>query len=296
MANQIALAENYLPLLDEVYKAASKTSVLDDSAAEFVNANTVKIYKLTMDGLGDYDRNAGFKQGSVNGTWETMTLTEDRATSFSVDRMDNEESINMAFGKLAGEFIRTKVVPEVDAYTFAKLAGTANISKATPADIVVGTTDVAALVDEADRVLSEDEVPYEGRILFISETAYAAMKSKIVREIRNGENGINTEVETYNGSRIVRVPQGRFLTAITLNDGTSAFGYTKASGAKKINFMLVHPSAIEKVTKHVLPRIFTPDENQQADAWKFDYRIYHDTFVEENKVAGIYLHTSVANA
>ena len=33
-----------------------------------------------------------------------------------------------------------------------------------------------------------------------------------------------------------------------------------------------------------------PDENQKADAWKFDYRLYHDLFVYENKVKGIYLH------
>ena len=65
--------------------------------------------------------------------------------------------------------------------------------------------------------------------------------------------------------------------------------------AHKINFMIVHPSAVIKVAKHVLPRIFSPQQYQQADAWKFDYRIYHDVFVEENKVKGIYLHrTSTA--
>ena len=54
--------------------------------------------------------------------------------------------------------------------------------------------------------------------------------------------------------------------------------------------MIVHPSAVCKVVKHALPRIFSPQEYQAANAWKFDYRIYHDTFVYDNKTTGIYLH------
>ena len=96
--------------------------------------------------------------------------------------------------------------------------------------------------------------------------------------------------------RIIRVPQARFATAITLYNGTAGgqqtggFVIPTNGSAYNINFMVVHPSAVIKVAKHVLPRIFTPQQYQQADAWKFDYRIYHDVFVEENKVKGIYLH------
>lgn len=295
MANSIALAQTYLPLLDEVYKASSRTAILDSTKVDIVNGNTVKVYKTEMDGLADYSRNNGYTNGDVTGTWETLTLTKDRGRSFQIDRMDNEETINMAFGTLAGEFIRTKVAPEIDAYTFAKLAGTSGILTATPADIATGTTDVAALIDDAEREMNESEVPTEGRILFISETAYAGLKAKITRTVQNDVKGINREILTYDDMLIVRVPQTRFYTAITLQDGKSGGqtkgGYvgTKSTG-KPINFMIVHPSAVTKVAKHVLPRIFTPDQNQSADAWKFDYRIYHDTFVFENKVKGIYLH------
>lgn len=295
MGNTIALAETYLPLLDEVYKASSRTAILDSTKVEIVNGNTVKVYKTSMDGLGDYSRNNGYTNGDVTGTWETMALTKDRGRSFQIDRMDNEETIGMAFGTLAGEFIRTKVAPEIDAYTFAKLAGTADILAATPADIEVGTTDVAALIDEAEREMNEAEVPTESRILFISETAYAGLKAKVTRSVQNDVKGINREILTYNDMLIVRVPQNRFYTAITLYDGATdgqkIGGFVGTTGTgKPINFMIVHPSAVTKVMKHVLPRIFTPDQNQTADAWKFDYRIYHDTFAFENKVKGIYLH------
>ena len=295
MANTIALAQTYLPLLDEVYKASSRTAILDSTKVEIVNGNTVKVYKTSMDGLGDYSRNAGYTNGDVTGTWETLTLSKDRGRSFQIDRMDNEETIGMAFGTLAGEFIRTKVAPEIDAYTFAKLAGTTGILTATAADIAIGTTDVPGLIDEAEREMNEAEVPTEGRILFISETAYAGLKAKVTRSVQNDVKGINREILTYNDMLIVRVPQNRFYTAITLYDGTTSGqkvgGYVgTATTGKPINFMIVHPSAVTKCMNHVLPRIFTPEQNQTADAWKFDYRIYHDTFVFDNKVKGVYLH------
>lgn len=295
MANSFQLAQTFLPLLDEVYRVNSRTAILDSTKVEIVNGNTIKVFKTDMDGLGNYNRNTGFVDGSVTGTWETLTLGKDRGRSFTVDRMDNEETIGMAFGTLASEFIRTKVTPEIDAYTFAKIAGTTGIDTATAADVTIGTTDVPGLIDEAERSMNENEVPVDGRMLFISESAYAGLRSKVTRTVMNGEGGINKEIESYDGMRIIRVPQTRFYTAITLKDGSTsgqtAGGYTgTATTGYKINFMIIHPSAITKVVKHVLPRIFSPDEYQKADAWKFDYRVYHDTFVYDNKVKGIYLH------
>lgn len=295
--NNIALAESFLPILDEVYKASSKTAILDtaNERVRFIGADTVNLYKMSLDGLGNYSRNAGFVTGSATGEWEPFKLTQDRGRSFMVDVMDNDETMGMAFGTLAGEFIRTHVTPEIDAYRFAKYAGTSGISTATPADVTVGTTDLPGFIQEAETVMGDDEVPEDGRILFISETSYAALKDKITRYVQNGERGVETAVDFYDGMRVIKVPKGRFNTAITLNDGISAGetggGFTVPAGTSyPINFMIIHPSAVLQVAKHVVPRIFSPEVNQSADAWKFDYRIYHDAFVEGNKVAGIYLH------
>ncbi len=293
MANDITLAQKYLPILDEVYKWSAKTSILDAQDVRFVNANTVQLFKMSMDGLGNYNRSTGFVTGDVEGKWESMALTQDRGRAFIIDSMDNEETIGMSFGKLAGEFIRTKVAPEIDAYTFATLAGTSNIL-GTNGDLTVGTTDVGPLIENATEAMDAEEVPDTGRIIFMSEKCYNAMKQKIDRQLAN-ENGVNTDVESFNGMRIVRVPQARFNTKITLYNGTTEGQETggfavPSSTSYKINFMIVHPSAVVKVAKHVLPRIFSPQQYQQADAWKFDYRIYHDVFVEDNKVKGIYLH------
>ena len=194
----------------------------------------------------------------------------------------------MAFGTLVGEFMRTQVVPEIDAYRFAVYA--ANAGTKVNADITVGTTDVPGLIATAEQVMGDAEVPREGRILLISENDYNGLQNKITRYLDN-PGAVSRLVESYNGMEVVRVPKGRFSTAITLYDGTANFGFVPtASTGYEINFMIVHPSAVKNAVKLALPKIFSPDENQSADAWKFQYREYHDAFVLDNKVNGIYLH------
>lgn len=292
-SNTIALSERYAPILDEVYKRESVTSVLDTPSdlVLFTGANTAQIYKTQMDGLGTYNRNDGYVKGSVNGSWEDFTLAYSRGRQLMVDAMDNEETLDMAFGTLAGEFVRTKEVPEVDAYTFAKIAGTTGIGAATPADLS-SVTDILKAVDDAQATMDDAEAPMEGRILFVSTKTYYAIKEKLTRYLLNDEENIQRNIEMLDSMRVIPVPAGRFNTAITLNDGVTsgqtAGGFTV--GGYPINFMLVHPSAIIKVMKHRVPRIFSPDVVQEADAWKFNIRLYGDTFVKDNKVGGIYLH------
>lgn len=290
MTNTIALAQNYLAVADEVYKAEAKTIDLDfaNSDIEFIGANTAKVAKLSMDGLGNYNRNTGYPVGSVNLAWETLTLENDRGTQLHVDRFDNEETKGIAFGKLAAEFERTQMIPEVDAYTFAKLfAGTGN-TVGTGA-ITVGTTDVPALIEAAEMELNNAEVPTEGRILYVSPKAYAGLKSKITRYLAN-EGTVNRNVEYFDDMRVIMIPEGRFYSAITLQTGATNFGYVPTTGGYKLNFMIVHPTAVKKALKHVMPKIFSPDVVQGSDSWLLDYRAYYDVFVLENKTKGIYVH------
>ena len=128
MANSIALSERYDKVLDDVYKEASKTDVLESNQVKFDNTKTVKILKVEVPELGDYSRNSGFMIGDVTATWEAWTLGEDRGREFSIDAMDNDETLDQTFGAASGEFIRTKVVPEIDMYRFAKIAGTSGVS------------------------------------------------------------------------------------------------------------------------------------------------------------------------
>ena len=165
MANSITLFKKYIDLLDEVYQNASVTSALDGDMTLVqmgANTNEIVIPKISMDGLADYDRNGGYVHGDVTLTNETVKFNYDRGRKFTVDAMDNEETAGLAFGKLAAEFIRTKVVPEMDAFRFATYAGTTGISKADAGTLADGAAVLAALV-AAQNKMDEDEVPQENR-------------------------------------------------------------------------------------------------------------------------------------
>lgn len=297
VGNSISLANKYLPLLDELYKKDSVTTILDTDASliRWDGANAIKIFKLNSNGLANYARNSGYVPGDVDGTWETLTLAQDRGRSFTVDAMDNDETVGMAFGKLLGENERVSVVPEVDAYRLAKYAMAAGNHSA--ATTIASNTNIADMIDEGSAVLDDAEVPYEGRILFVSPKCYKQLKGNITRYTYNGEDNVNYNVEMYNDMRVVTVPQGRFNTAITLNNPSAHDGdggYVLAGAP--INFIIVHPSAVMQVIKHKVPSIFAPSVNQEADAWKLNYRLYHDAFVLDNKKNGIYLCAAIPSS
>ena len=287
MANSIALFKKYIDLLDEVYKQASLTSVLESDATlarAGANANEIIIPKLSMEGLANYSRNSGYVDGDVTLTNETVKFNYDRGRSFSVDAMDNEETAGVAFGRLSSEFIRTKVVPEMDAFRFAQLAANKGYT-VTGATLGTGE-DVLSAILAATSAMDENEVPADGRILFITPSLFNSVKALDTTKSREALEGF---------VQIVKVPQTRFYTAIDLLDGTTsgetAGGFTKDAEAKDINFMIVHKPAVLQFTKHTVNKVITPDENQHADAWKFCYRAYGLEDVYENKTAGVYVHT-----
>ena len=289
MANNIVLAKKYVDLLDEVYRVNALTSILDSDMSlsrAGANTNEIVIPKISMDGLADYSRNSGYVSGDVALSWETVKFNYERGRMFTVDVMDDEETQNVAFGRLAGEFMRNKVVPEIDAFRFAQYAGTAGISTTAGADLADGSAVLSAITAGMSK-LDEDEVPQEGRILFITPTLARLVEALDTNKSREVLAGF---------SQIIRVPQSRFYTAIDLYDGTTngetAGGYVKNANAKNINFMIIEKSALLQYTKHAVPKIISPEANQDADAYKYGYRNYGLADVYENKVCGIYLHTA----
>lgn len=288
MSNAITLAQKFIPLLDEVYKLASVTSDLD-GAPELVrqgaNANELIIPKMSMQGLGDYSRNGGYVDGDVTLTNETVTCNFDRGRMFTVDSMDDLETAGIAFGRLAGEFIRTKVAPEEDAFRFACYAGAPGISKVDVGATLADGASVIAALRLAITKMDEDEVPANERYLYLTPL--------LLGYIQDMDTTKSREV-MQNFAKVVKVPQTRFYTAIEQYDGKTggqeAGGYVKAAGGKDINFLILHKPALIQFQKHIAPKIIDPAANQTGDAYKFGYRQVAIADVYENKVAGIYLH------
>lgn len=288
MANTLAKFKKYTDKLDEVYQNAAVTSILDGDGALVqmgANAGEMIIPKISMDGLADYSRNGGYVAGDVTLSSETVNFNYDRGRVFTVDAMDDEETAGVAFGRLAGEFVRTRVAPEMDAFRFAAYASHAGIGK--KAGKLSGGDEVLAALLEGQNTMDDAEVPEDQRYLFISPGLYNLIlnvdttKSKAV-------------LDSF--QQVIKVPKSRFYTQITLHDGSTegqtAGGFSKGEAAQEINFMIVHKPALLQYPKHTVNKIIAPQDNQTSDGWKFFYRAYGLADVYENKAAGIYLHSA----
>ena len=90
---------------------------------------------------------------------------------------------------------------------------------------------------------------------------------------------------------IVKVPSGRFFNKVKLT-ASGAGGFTKDTGALAMNFIVIDKQAVIQYQKHTVSKIFTPEQNMNADAWQFNYRTVGIAETYDNKVDGIYVHTA----
>lgn len=283
----ITLAKNYVNLLDEVYRLAACSADLV-APPELVragnSAKSVLYPQISLNGLGDYSRNSGYTDGAVDVTWQEVVFNYDRGTKISVDTMDNQETFDIAFGRAGSELIRTKVVPEDDAYTFAKIAGTEGISTAGAGVTYADGAEFLAALIAAQSKMDEDEVPSENRILYTTPTLLNAVMALDTTKSREVLSSF---------AKTVKVPQGRFVTKIDLLDGKTEGekigGYKKAADGNDINFLIVHKDAVMKLSKHVVSNVIDPASNPNADSYILKYRKYGEVEVIANKKAGVYL-------
>ncbi|MBQ3919229.1 MAG: hypothetical protein II695_06100 [Oscillospiraceae bacterium] len=281
--NNIRLAKRYSDMLDEIYMTSAKTAAIEtdrNMVRETANVAEVMIPTLSMDGLADYSREDGYVKGDVSLTWETVRFDYERGRRFEVDVLDNAETAGVAFGSLAGEFIRTQAVPELDAVRFASLASKAG--ETAEATLSTGEQVIAALRN-AVTYFDSNDVPEDQRILFIGSGLMGLIEDMDETRSRSVMG---------NFAKVIRVPQSRFTTDVTLLDGTSE-GETSGGficGGDNINFLLVHKPAVLVFTRNVLSKIIPPELNPASDGWIYAYRSYGMCQVYRNKNAGIYAH------
>ena len=285
MANTLTLAKKYMDALDEIYKLASLTGDLDGDTSgirDGANAEEFVIPKMTLQGLANYG--TSYVAGDIGLTWETVKANFNRGRQFNIDAVDNEDSAIDIIGKAAAAFEREKVVPEVDAFRFAKYASLAGTSPngATLADAAA----TMAALRVAITALDEAEVPEGSAILYITS---------LLRGYVEDMDTTKSREMLRKFSKIVTVPQSRFYTQIDQLDGTTAGqedgGYIKnVAAGKDINFLIIDPKSVLQIQKHKITKIFAPDVNQSADAWLMNYRLVNLSDAYDNKVKGIYLH------
>lgn len=293
MANSYSFPVAYANLLDRIYKQGAVTSVLEaaDSKYRFSSqdAKTIYLKKIALQGLANYTRDTGYGAGDITITWEAHTMGQDRSKKFILDVLDAREAY-LQIAEVGAEFMRTKVVPEIDAYRFHKICSLCSVD--TTGTLTYDT--VISAINLGQKTLDDAEVPREGRILFVSNESMQNMKKsgefyKVINVGNNG-NAINTMIDSYDNMPIVTVPTTRFYTIFDFAN-TAAGGFAPNASGKEINFMIAYAPEIIAVIKHMQPKIIDPNVNQTADGWIYGFRLYHDLFIPENKLAGVYVHS-----
>ncbi len=293
--NSLETAVKYSGELDKVFEQKSVVNLFTDNnlRAQFMGAKTVKIRNMDFVGLVDYDRDGGFSRSKMTVASEPFELSQDRARSIMIDREDLDETgiANLA-GQVLGEYVRTKVVPECDAYCLSKLAGIANQNgNMATSNLTTPFKTFTTLVKNAHEAVGYDEE----LVCFVDGDMFAALqnsteyqKQVVISDFKQGE--ISLKVKSIDGVPIIPVSSSRMKSSYDfVTDGKNAElgGFTPAEGAVNIRMLVVPKKAAHLVKKTEKLRIFTPDQNQDADAYKFDYRIYYDIFVKKSQVKAI---------
>lgn len=300
--------------IDTVLTQEAKTNVLVNGS-KFIDLNFketgyVKVMSLLMDGLSDYYRvnnglgsasngystypsNDGYKVGDTSAKWELFQLEYDRGRQFRVDNMDNEETAGLVIGNLLAEFLRTKVVPEVDAVRFSKMAKKCNVALGNLVSETINANQIIGRFNSAFEWLFEHGVPEEEQVIFVSPNVMTLIRNttELYKRLTQDEyrnSDVTFTIEKYEGRQIIEVPSNRFFTGVVTTDN----GYMPSANSYVINFMIASKKAVVPVVKLEKSKIWTPEQVQDFDGYKVNFRMYHDIIIPKNKVPAIY--TSVS--
>lgn len=285
----------------ELDKAAVEQSTsgwmeVNEKLVKYTGGAEVKIPSLEMDGLADYDRKNGFVDGDVDFKYQTKTMTMDRGRAFSFDENEvDETNFALTASTVMGEFQRTKVIPEIDAYRYSKIATLCmNKNRASGGYDPVEATilqklyyDIAAVQDVVG-----DNTPL---VITIDRmvAAILSMSDKISKKLDVtdfSQGDIKLKVKTLDGViPLIPVGSDRMNTSYLFRDGKTTGqengGFAAASDAKHINWIITPRTAPIAVSKTDKSRIFDPETNQKKRAWAMDYRKFHDLWITDQKIA-----------
>ena len=284
-------AETFMRELAQKYsrEMISNDLTLSNPGIKFLNAQTIKIPRMTVSGYKDHSRSSmGFNAGTITNDWEPKKLTHDRDVEFAIDPMDiDETNLVVEIANIQNVFEEEQAIPEKDSYRFSKLYTEAKTNKSKGAVIDNTTLTAANILDWFDEQIMDDQsVPQEGRMLYVTSAMNKLLKSAegVTRVISAGAAGvIDRRVHALDDVNIKVVPSARFKTKYDFTNGC-----TPAAAAKQMNIMLVHPSCVISRDKYAYMKLFTPGtDSRTADKYVYQNRYYTDTFLIERKSCGI---------
>ena len=181
-------AETFTNLLQQKYAKELCSDALTKSnpGVKFINAQTIKLPRMTVSGYKDHTRTPGFNAGTLSNDWEAKKLTHDRDIELWIDPMDiDETNLTLSVANIQNTFETEQAIPEKDSYRFSKLHTDLSTYSGTIDTTAVSAANFLGLFDELMAGMDEAGVPEEGRILYVTPTM-----NKIVKEAEGIQRAI----------------------------------------------------------------------------------------------------------
>ncbi len=282
-------ATTFTSLLQQKYSKESCSDDLTQSHPEvkFMNAQTIKLPRMSVSGYKDHTRTPGFNSGTLSNDWEPKKLEHDRDIEFWIDPMDiDETNLTLSVANIQNTFETEQAIPEKDSYRFSKLySELVSYSGRISTDTIAASNFLEAFDEEMAR-MDEASVPEEGRVLYVTPAM-----NKIVKEaeglqrmmmVVNTPSTVNRKVHSIDDVKIRMVPSARMKTKYNFTDGCAV-----SEDAKQINWILLHPTCVVCRDKYSYIKLFTPGtDSRTADGYMYQNRSYGDLFMLERKAEG----------
>lgn len=282
-------AEMFARQLAQKYERELCSDALTKSntGVQFINAQTIKLPRMTLSGYKDHTRTPGFNAGTMSNDWEPKKLAHDRDIEFFVDPMDiDETNLVMAVANIQNTFEDEQAIPEKDSYRFSKLHAELTAYSGSINNTALDVKNLLEIFDAQMEAMDEAGVPEEGRVLYATPTVRKLLKeAEGIQRVMTvtTPSTINRKVHSLDDVSIKPVPSARMKTKYDFTNGC-----VPASDAKQINFILLHPSAVICRDKYSYIKLFTPGtDSRTADGYLYQNRNYGDLFLIERKAAGV---------
>jgi len=291
MPNTVNYATRFERDLMQKYTRELATAGLTTQNVRFIDSKTIKIPFISMDGYKDHSRNGGFNAGNITNDNQIFTLAFDRDIEFFVDTMDVDESNQvLTAANVTNTFVTEKAIPETDAYRISKLyTDFVSVEIGGVQDVTVITSaNILTTFDKFMQEMDEDEVPEDGRIMYITPAISTLLKSAINRTMSTGDTNLSRVITSLENVQLKKVPSGRMKSAYNFTTG-----FVPAVGADQINMLLVHPKSVIACDKHSYIRLWAEGTHTKGDGWLYQNRKYGDLFVVKNRKQGIKVNVTV---
>ncbi len=298
-----------VPGLYKQYYQQSTTAWMEANAARmgavWKGGKYVYFTEMEVEGMANYDRQLGYVNGDVAGSKIQYTMTQDRGRRFPIDYLDNDETgFLLSVANVMAEYNRKWVIPELDCYRYSTIH---NIVKTNQPTFV---NDDAILTNKIVEMLSDDLTTMRDRvgvhipmIIVMSGLTQRYFGREWIHNLDyvGMNNGVvQTKVRAVDGCPFVIVPSAYLKTKYNFLDGTTpgqeAGGFAAADDAIDMKWMILPMDGPIAIVKHDKVRVFDPDNNQQANGWAVDHRIFHDLWMMPNGYNNSFIRTGTITA